>query len=66
MLDISIFSLFYYVFYPFEKEFLLLSYIYVVVWNAFSLDQSKIMSFGKELNPHFHKALLKFLFLSCV
>ena len=40
------FLLFHNVFYPSQKEFLLLSYIFLLSANAFSLDQSKNLAFG--------------------
>ena len=62
MLVTSISSLSHNVFYPSQEEFLFLIYLYFVV-NAFNLDQSKNLSFDKELNsgllvyslPHDHE-----------
>ena len=50
MLVTSIFSFSHNNFYPFQREFLYLSYIFnLSSASAFNLDQSKILSFGKEL-----------------
>ena len=50
MLVTSIFSFSHNVFYPFQNEFHFFSHIFFVVCKSFNLDQSKILSFGKELN----------------
>ena len=50
MLVISNFSFSHKVFYISEKEFLFLVTIILSSANAFDSDQSKILSFGKELS----------------
>ena len=49
MLVTSIFSFSHNVFYPSQNKFQFFSHIYLSSANAFSLNQSKILSFGKEL-----------------
>ena len=53
MLVTSIFSFSHSVFYLSQTNFRLFIYIILLSANAFSLDQSKILLFGKQLNPLF-------------
>ena len=49
MLVTSIFSFFYNVFYPSQGKYPFLIYILMSYANAFNLDRTKILTFGKEL-----------------
>ena len=50
MLDTSIFSFSHNVFYPVRNKFLIGVTFMLSSANAFKLDKSKILLFGKELN----------------
>ena len=50
VLENSIFSFSHNVFYPSQMKFQFFSHICFVICNAFNLDQSKILSFGKDFH----------------
>ena len=65
MLITSIFSFSQDVFYPYQNKFEVLSHILSSV-NAFNLDKSKILSFGKELILYLVKDFLLTMFSEIV
>ena len=60
MLLTSIFTFSHNVFYPSQKEFLLLSMYILLSANAFNLDHSKSLSFSKELRIQYQVTASKY------